>query len=92
MHNNTNVEKSDKSTIMQYEKHFRPNADPGEWCACLVPLCFFVSCLMNNAILQIQDKLVLTLSVFMTLSSFSLWYRIKWDGNHNFDKMIFCTA
>ena len=74
------------STMAKLELAFRPKADPGEWCACLVPLCFFASCLMNNTVLQVHDVLVLTLSAFITLSSFSSWYRIKRDENHNLGK------
>ena len=77
-----------KSTKMgSFElNNFRPNSDPGEWCAFLVPLCFFVSCLMNNYTLKVHDVLALTLSAFITMSSLSLWYRIKRDVNNNLDK------
>ena len=76
-----------KSTMGKFElNNFRQNSDPGEWCAFLVPLCFFVSCLMNNYTLQVQDVLVLTLSAFLTMSSLSLWYRIKRDVNNNLVK------
>ena len=59
------------------ELQFRKHSNPGVWCACLVPLCLLVSRFKGNQLSDPLDLQMLTLSAFLTLSSFTSWYRIK---------------
>ena len=59
------------------ELQFRKHSDPGVWCACLVPFCLLISRFMGNLLSDPVNLQMITLSATITLSSFTLWYRIK---------------
>lgn len=76
----------------QIEQTFRKNANQGQWCVTLLPLCLFISRFNDNENVKGQDILVLTFSASIALLSLISGYRIKFDANIKTNKIEILDA